>query len=449
LAFNVNIQHKVEHKTNGNTNNRSIREQLEHKLSLQQLQINRLLEITQAINNNIKIADLFRIYKDTLTWEMRIKKFALYTRFEDAWNCVSHAGIDETLLQNNSVLDYLSKFQRPGKIEEPGHPLLKEFSIVIPVYHKKYPIAFTFIGENLFDGEDDVYEPIRFVSAISNIIAVAIENKRLFKKQLEQERLKRELELAVQVQNMLIPGDLPSNEKYEFAGIYHPHEGVGGDYYDFMELGERELAFCIADISGKGIAAALLMSNFQASLQSLINRKYLTVVEFVSLLNERVLKTTKGDKFITFFIARYHRFKKRLRYLNAGHNPPLMITNGKLQRLDKGCTILGVFPRIPHIEWGEIELNDDAFFLLYTDGLTDLRNENGDYFDDEKVIAFATTHQHLPVKLFNEVLSQELDKFRGELDFPDDISFLSGRIFVNEYAKDGREDVILALPDAR
>jgi sigma-B regulation protein RsbU (phosphoserine phosphatase) len=171
---------------------------------------------------------------------------------------------------------------------------------VIPVYHKKYPIAFTFIGENLIDAEDDVYEPIRFVAAITNIIAVAIENKRLFKKQLEQERLKRELELAVQVQNMLIPGVLPHTAEFEFDGVYHPHEGVGGDYYDFIELGEREMAFCIADISGKGIAAALLMSNFQASLHSLINRKYLSVIEFASLLNERVLKTQKAISSLHF-----------------------------------------------------------------------------------------------------------------------------------------------------
>ena len=428
-------------------NSRSIREQLEHKLSLQQLQINRLLEITQAINNNLKIADLFRIYKDTLTWEMRIKKFALYTRNDDQWICATHAGIDEELFKID-IVDHLFKFLRPGKIEEADHPLLKEFSIVIPVYHKKYPIAFTFIGENLFEGEEDVYEPIRFVSAISNIIAVAIENKRLFKKQLEQERHKRELELAVQVQNMLIPADLPSNEEYEFAGVYHPHEGVGGDYYDFMELGERELAFCIADISGKGIAAALLMSNFQASLQSLINRKYLTVIEFVGLLNERVLKTTKGDKFITFFIAKYNRGKKRLRYINAGHNPPIMVMGGKSYRLDKGCTILGVFPKIPNIEWGEIELTDDAFFLLYTDGLTDLRNEAGDYFDEEKVVEFVHENLHLKVKDFNTRLLEKLDYFKGELGFPDDISFLSGRIFIHKAAENGIEDVILSVPGA-
>ncbi len=416
----------MENSENKNSG-RSTREQLEHKLSLQQLQINRLLEITQAINNNFKIADLFRIYKDILTWEMRIKRFALYTRFDDNWTCVAHAGIEESLLRHN-IEGYLPHFHRPGKVEYPNHELLSGFSIVIPVLHKKYPIAYTFIGENLIETAD-VYEPVPFVAAITNIIAVAIENKRLFKKQLEQERLKRELELAVQVQNMLIPGVLPRNHEFEFDGVYHPHEGVGGDYYDFIELGEREMAFCIADISGKGIAAALLMSNFQASLHALINRKYLSVIEFATLLNERVLKTTKGDKFITFFIARYHRTKKRLRYLNCGHNPPIMIMNNEVHRLDKGSTVLGAFKKLPAIEWGEIYLNDNAFFLLYTDGLTDLRNEQGDFFDENRVIEFAVEHENLAVNEFNKLLLERLDVFKGDLGFPDDISFLSAKIF--------------------
>ncbi len=426
------------------------KELLEHKLSLQQLQINRLLEITQAINSNFKIADLFRIYKDTLTWELRIKKFALFTRFEDHWQCSAHAGIEEGLLCHD-IEEQLSRFQRAGKIEERTHPLLGQFSIVIPVYHKKYPIAFTFIGENPFEEEGDVYEPIRFVSAITNIIAVAIENKRLFKKQIEQEKLRRELELAVQVQNMLIPSpnELPRNEFYEFSGIYQPHEGVGGDYYDFIDLNDREIAFCIADISGKGIAAALLMSNFQASLQSLINRKYLNVKEFTSLLNERVLKTTKGDKFITFFMARYHRYKKRLRYLNAGHNPPIMISGGKLHKLDKGCTILGAFNQIPSIEMGEIFLEDDAFFLLYTDGLTDLRNEAGDYFDEERLASFTLENYQLPVQEFNEALMNFIGVFKGSLDFPDDISVLTGRIYVSKSAENEPEDALLSVAQTR
>jgi sigma-B regulation protein RsbU (phosphoserine phosphatase) len=414
---------------------------LETKLTLQQLQFNRVLEITQAINNNIGIADLFNLYKGLLTWEMGIKKFALYTHKKGVWTCATSAGIEAGDLKED-IEAYLPQYQRRQSIDEPEHPLLQHFSFVVPVYHKEYAIAYTFLGaEGLDDLDAQGYDPITLISAITNVIAVAIENKRLFKRQLDQERLKREMELAIQVQNMLIPSELPKNEHYEFAGVYRPHEGVGGDYYDFFEVGGGEVAFCIADISGKGIAAALLMSNFQANLQTLVHRKYLSVKKFTNRLNSLVLRTTQGDKFITFFIARYHVRKKRLRYLCAGHNPPFMYTQGKIQRLDKGCTILGAFPKIPVIEFGEIFLEDDALFLLYTDGLTDLQNENDDYFDDAHVEKFIQNNNDLPVEKFNEKLMKEVDEFKGTRSFPDDISVLTGRLFVN--ANKGNEEPVV------
>ena len=178
-----------------------------------------MLEITQAINDNIGIVDLFNLYRGLLTWEMGIKKFALYTRNDEVWTCVTSAGIEEKDLKEDLEI-YLPQYQRRRSIDEPEHPLLQHFSVVVPVYHKEYAIAYAFLGS---DGLDDMdaqgYDPITLISAITNIIAVAIENKRLFKRQLDQERLKREMELAVQVQNMLIPSELPNNERYEFAGI--------------------------------------------------------------------------------------------------------------------------------------------------------------------------------------------------------------------------------------
>jgi len=406
-------------------------EMLETKLTLQKLQFNRVLEITQAINDNFPIADLFNLYRGLLTWEMRVKKFGLYTRKDGEWACSSSAGIENEDLVVN-IEEYLPTYQRRQSINEPEHQLLQHFSMVIPVYHKDYAIAYAFLGSDLLEDSDSSgYDPISLISAITNIIAVAIENKRLFKRQLGQERMKREMELAVQVQNMLIPSELPNNDEYEFSGIYQPHEGVGGDYYDFFEVGSGEVAFCIADISGKGIAAALLMSNFQANLQTLVHRKYLSVKKFANRLNALVLRTTKGDKFITFFIARYHVRKKRLRYLCAGHNPPFMYHKGKVERLDKGCTILGAFPKIPSIEFGEIFLEEDALFLLYTDGLTDLQNDDDAYFDDDKVSHFLVENKDLPVKEFNDKLMAEVNEFKGPRHFPDDISVLTGRLFVN------------------
>lgn len=412
------------------TNIRISREQLERHLALQKLQIKRLLDITQAINNNIGVGELFEMYKNTLTHEMRVGKFALYIYQNDYWECVSHMGLSEGFL-NEPIGDAFDQYTRFTGLRDVTHPLLREFDFILPVYHKKQPIACTLLKNIKIEDDDDIFELMQFISTITNIIAVAIENKRLFKRQLEQERLKHELALAVQMQNMLIPSILPRNQRYEFAGVYQPHEGVGGDYYDFIKIDDEEIAFCIADISGKGMAAALLMSNFQASLHSLIYHKNLHVRKFTEQLNSSVMRATKGDKFITFFVARYDLVKKRLRYLCAGHNPPLLVSGGRLRRLDKGCTILGVFPTIPKIEMGEITLEEDAFLLLYTDGLTDLYNAQHEHFGDERLEAFVLQHHQADPATFNALLMNEIHQFKGEQDFPDDISVLTGRIFVD------------------
>lgn len=128
--------------TSQNIEPKSREEILETKLSLQKLQFNRLLEITQAINNNIPIADLFNLYKSMLTWEMRVDKFALYTRAEESWVCVASSGVSDEELSVN-IESFFPSYQRRQPIEQENHPLLKHFSVVIPVYHKDYAIAYS------------------------------------------------------------------------------------------------------------------------------------------------------------------------------------------------------------------------------------------------------------------------------------------------------------------
>lgn len=406
----------------------SYNEKLTFQLNLQKLQIKRLLDITQAINNNITNKELFDMYRTTLTLEMRVESFAFFIYKDNEWQCASQEGIAEELTKL-ATSELFAPYTRPMRLRDTADLLLQEFEFILPVYHKTQPIACVLL-KNIQVESDYIFELVQYISTITNIVAVALENKRLFKRQLAQERLKRDLELAVQVQNMLIPSQLPSNERYEFAGVYQPHEGVGGDYYDLIQISDEEIAFCIADISGKGVAAAMLMANFQANLHALIHRSNIHVKKFIEELNAAVLRTTKGDKFITFFIARYNIQKRRLRFLCAGHNPPLLLMDGKLQRLDKGCTILGAFSKIPKIEMGEIYLDKDAFVFLYTDGLTDLSNEANEYFDEARLEQFILDNQGCTVQEFNTRLMKNVGQFKGANDFPDDISVLTGRIFV-------------------
>ena len=223
---------------------------------------------------------------------MGVRKMALYVKKSEEWACASFIGIPEHITKMD-VTDILSQYQRLKNIDtEDFHPLIAEFDIVIPMLHKQTPIAYTFIGG--FEENEDMYNKVQFITTITNVIAVAIENKRLFRRQLEQERLKREMELASEMQHMLVPSTLPQNAGFEMASIYKPHLGVGGDYFDYLELEEGKFVFCVADISGKGVAAALLMANFQANFHTLI-RKRDPLDQFVRELNESLFEITKGD----------------------------------------------------------------------------------------------------------------------------------------------------------
>lgn len=403
----------------------AILEKLEKELSLKQLQIKSLLTITQAINENVAADGLYNMYRSFLSWEMGINLMGLFIlEDEEEWRVATHINLDEDFL-NQDLGKILAEYKRLHTIKDTDPEILRNFDIIIPVLHKDTPIAYSLIGG--IKDQEDVYNKIQFITTITNIIAVAIENKRLFKQQIEQERFKKEIELASDVQNMLIPKDLPVTDKYELDKIYKPHLNVGGDYLDYFPFDNDRFAFCIADISGKGVAAALLMANFQAIIQSLIYQ-YRDLETFVFALNQSVYRITKSDKFITFFVAEVNLKKMNLKYINAGHYPPVLQQNGETRRLDKGSTVIGAFERLPTIEEEVISLSKGACILCFTDGLTDLKNDQDEYFDDGVVEELLQNSENLTAKEINAKLLDKIDSFKGKQSYPDDIAIITCKL---------------------
>jgi sigma-B regulation protein RsbU (phosphoserine phosphatase) len=398
-------------------------EKLEKELNLKELQIKSLLTITQAINDNVSNHGLFNMYRSFLSWEMGIDVMALFIKVHKKWVAVSNINFEQK--EYSGVIARFLEYNRLHTIKEKETPELKDFDIIIPVYHKKQPIAYSLIGG--IKNKDDLYNKIQFITTITNIIAVAIENKRLFKKQIEQERLKKEMELAGEVQKMLIPDELPQSELFELNSIYQPHSNIGGDYFDYIKFSEDKFVVCIADISGKGVAAALLMANFQAILRNLIFQ-YRDLETFVFALNQTVYRITKSDKFITFFIAEINAREKTMTYINAGHYPPVLFHDGKIVRLNQGCTVIGAFEKLPEITEEKLNLGENALIMSFTDGLPDLRNEEGVYFDDDMIERFVLKHGKKSAEEFNTQLMQDIDDFRGELNYVDDIAVLTCKI---------------------
>lgn len=401
-----------------------ILEKLEKDLSLKQLQIKSLLTITQAINDNVAASGLYNMYKSFLSWEMGIEKMGLFVISDEGWQCTSNINFE--IEEIAAYIPILLQHKRLHTIKEDSDPLLEEFDIIIPVFHKSEPIAFSLIGG--IREKEDIYNKIQFITTITNIIAVAIENKRLFKRQIEQEKLKREMELASEVQHMLIPDIFPKQDNFALSKIYKPHSNVGGDYLDYIKFSDTRFAFCIADISGKGVAAALLMANFQALIQNLIHQ-FRDLETFVFALNQSVYRITQADKFITFFIAEVDTEKRTMRYINAGHYPPVLINGTELKRLDQGSTFIGAFEKLPYIKEEKIDLEDHAIILTFTDGLAELTDADGNYFDDEKIENFVKKHADKCPNEFNDDLLEEIDNFRGVREYSDDIAVLTCKIY--------------------
>lgn len=351
------------------------------KLNLSNFKLNSLLDLTQAINENLSTAGLLEKYENILCHELNIGKILVFIE-NDVWETVLRVGIPESyenILYKDIESEMLKYEEITGISFQMEYPF-DIFDVIIPVFHKDEPVAYVLIGD--IDEEQQGISPIikhlKFIQTITNIIVVAIENKRLYQESLEKEVLRKELEVASKMQSMLIPStdSLPQNPYLNVATYYKPHSQVGGDYYDFMALNDQEYGFCIADVSGKGVSAAILMSNFQANLRALFKSK-LSLINMVKELNELVNASAHGEKFITFFIAKYNIKNKSIQYINAGHNPPLLLHKEKqsIVYLTNGCVGLGMFEEIPTIRVGTVHVNSGDKLVCYTDGLIEAEND--------------------------------------------------------------------------
>jgi sigma-B regulation protein RsbU (phosphoserine phosphatase) len=394
------------------------------KYYLKEMEVNSLLEITQAINNNLDEEALLKIYEFTIRANLNISKLVLFV-FEDSWNCKVDFGTDT----DYKIQHLPEKIVKAGEEDESIEAALEdpydEFNIVVPVKHKSEMLAFVFASPKDPDGHEI---NTTFLQAISNLIMVAIQNQRLAHRQLRQEAFRRELEIAKDVQKLLFPENLPYGVRLKVEASYLPHQSIGGDYYDYIPINQNQFLICIADVSGKGIPAAIMMSNFQAALRTLL-RTTPNLTQIVEVLNYQILENAKGENFITFFGAIYDHKLNTLVYVNAGHNPPFLIDkqNG-VRELDEGCTVLGMFHPLPFINEGFVtDLNSFSLYL-YTDGLTETENEEDEEFGSERIQAFLEENKTTDLKLIHKNLLDELDEFKGKLPYKDDITLVSCRL---------------------
>jgi phosphoserine phosphatase RsbU/P len=386
-----------------------------------------LLDITNAINFNQKTPQLLNRFESFLKENLHIQKLALFSNDSSQWNCILQYGSEQYIPIIDPEKDLLP-IKETEIVSESANSHLKAFEAVIPVYHKSLPLAYLLIGDlhKTPGNKGPAIKHLPFIQTLTNIIIVAIENKRMAKEKIKQEGIRKELELASQMQSMLFPEQLPDDKNLEAAAFYKPHQEIGGDYYDFIYLNENEVMICMADVSGKGISAAFLMSNFQASIRALVKNKG-SLVELIRELNANVMSSAKNEKFITLFIAKYNIVTRVMSFINAGHNPPVFLTGGTLLTLTTGCAGLGMFDELTKIKEGIITVAPGSVMVCYTDGVVELEDADGEDFGVEKLKKIVKENNSMTMQELNLKISNDLENFKGPKGYFDDIALLSCR----------------------
>lgn len=401
-------------------------ERIVERLELKEFQLRTLLDLTKAINNIVDRSELLALYEHIVRNELGITRLSLYER-TDRWQRILSFGNDgEPGVDAEQAFDAFKDIQ---VISSENAGSLGAFDVAVPVHHQDKPLAFLLIGD--IDEEEQRMSPVvkhlNFIQTLTNLVVVAMENRRMAQQQLQQERDKRELELAAQMQQLLIPKDLPNNAQLQAAAWYQPHQLVGGDYYDLIPLGDDRYLVCVADVSGKGIAAALLMSNFQATLHASASQAS-DLERLLHILNERVFASARGERFITLFAGHIDLKERRMRFVNAGHNDPLLYDGKRILPLHDGSIALGMMPKLPFLRTGEMGLPDEGTLLCYTDGLVEQEDDQGRDFGtaplERALIQFANAG---PSKINNAVMSA-FEAHRGRQAYLDDIALLTLRL---------------------
>jgi len=230
-----------------------------------------------------------------------------------------------------------------------------------------------------------------------------------------------ELQRAREIQESLLPKEIPQLAGFEVASAWQPARAVGGDYFDVLKLGEDRLAICIADVSGKGVPAALLMANVQASLRASV-RDLDSPARVCTIINGMLCESIAADKFVTFFCGVLNAGTRTFRYCNAGHPYPILIYGGVVRTLDQGGAVLGVFPAWTYQEWS-VDLSSGDRLLLFTDGITEAEGPHGEEFGMERVATFAEDYAADSAASMNRQLLAEVTEFCAA-QFHDDATLL-------------------------
>jgi len=302
-----------------------------------------------------------------------------------------------------------------------------ETRLLVQVFAQDELTAMVSIGPSPMTEYDPAVK--RMMMALANQVSLAIENSSLVKRVADGERLRREIEMAAEVQKKLLPGAAPNFKHLEISTFFQPAHDVAGDYFDFFRIDEHRVGICVADVAGKGISAALLMSTVKALLRSHAcgdTRGTQGTAGVIAAVNRLLCEFTDAPRYATLFYAEFDDRTRELTYVNCGHNPPHLVRAGHSMPLDVGGIVLGLFGE-EQFEEETVMLAEDDALVAYTDGVLEARNPAGLEFGEHNILAAVRAHSRNAETMLNGAL-RALRTWSDGIPFDDDATLLVARV---------------------
>jgi sigma-B regulation protein RsbU (phosphoserine phosphatase) len=387
-----------------------------------------IFEMSQDFSTLLTKPQILKMISYRLMGQLLVNKFAIYllndeNHFEEEINRFAVSPMKEVIFDLSRITELIKTSNNTFSKNTTEYLTQTGTKIISPLIIQGKTRGFFLIGKRL-DGVDFTEENLLFITALSNTAISSLENERLFHEELLKKQMQIEMGLAFEIQKNLLPKTTPILNGYQIKGISLPSQMVSGDYFDFIKINNNKVLISIADVSGKGIPAAILMANIQAALRALAPLN-LDLVELVSRINKVIYDNTTPDKFVTFFVGILDTELHEFKYVNAGHNPPLLSSNGRIKKLDSGGLVLGILEVPFTYSTDKIQFQKDDMLVFYTDGVTESLNINNIEFGESKFYNLIKECSNFSADEIIDKIVLEVDKHSADVTQTDDITIIS------------------------
>lgn len=392
-------------------------------------ELNTLFELSKEFNAVLDPDRLVKLLMFSVMGQIGVNRFIIclekdgamdivVSRLEKHFNpdlCTYFPSLNSPLL--------VESLQRKNELQWRNSLLDIGIQALVPMRLQNQTKGIIGLGEKMRD-EKYSSTDLEFLSSLGNLAIIALENARLFKEEIEKQKLEDELIIAKEIQRGLLPAKLPDVPYFDVAATNISSKQVGGDYYDFITLSRQHYVIAIGDVSGKGTPASLLMANLQATIRALVPLG-LSLADLTKRVNDLICDNTSSGRFITFFWGLLHTETRTLKYVNAGHNLPYLFhSDGTIERLDKGGIILGIMKAMVPYQEGEVRFDAGDVMVLFTDGVSEAMNSQGEEFGEDKLESIIRTHLNEPSSVIQTKIVDAVKEHSKNILQSDDITLV-------------------------